>query len=288
MLKSELLPREDGIELSEKYWKSFDGLNLFSQCWYPSVKPRAVIYLIHGLGEHSSRYNSWSRKLSGEGFIVRAFDMRGHGKSEGQRGYCSDYMKLLKDIESFIEIDKGSDSSLPYFIYGHSLGGNLVLNFAMQNNIKASGIIVTSPWLELSNPPSKLKLFAAGIMSKLLPGLISSNGLKSEDLSRDLRISHAYKNDALVHDKIGVKLFTQIHRAGIRASISIYKINIPLLLMHGSDDNITSCRSSENFVRNSSDKTTFIDWQGGYHELHNDIDREKVFESLTSWINRRI
>ncbi len=285
MLKSELLCKVEDIELSEKYWKSFDGLTLFSQTWCPAENAKAVIHLIHGLGEHSSRYHSWAEKLAGERFIVRAFDLRGHGRSEGRRGYSSDYLKLLRDIDSFIGVEDDIYSSLPSFVYGHSLGGNLVLNYAIKNSLKINGLIVTSPWLELSNPPSKLKLFAAGIMSNLLPRLIASNELRPEDLSRDLRIAHAYKNDKLVHDKIGIKLFSQSYKAGIKASLSIYKINIPLLLMHGSDDSITSCRASNDFVRNSSDKTTYIEWQGGYHELHNDLDRDKVFESLASWLN---
>ncbi len=288
MLKSELLRKEEGLGFSENHWKTFDGLNLFSQTWYPLDNPRAVIHLIHGLGEHSGRYRSWAEKLAGEGFVIRAFDLRGHGKSEGRRGYSSGYSKMLNDIDSFIELERDSYDSIPSFIYGHSLGGNLALSYAIQKNSKVEGLIVTSPWLELTNPPSKPTILAASILSNFLPRLLAPNGLKPEDLSRDLRIAHAYKNDDLVHDKIGVKLFTQIYEAGIKASMSIYKINIPMLIMHGSNDNITSCRCSRNFVRNSSDKTTFIEWQGGYHELHNDLDRDKVFESIVSWINRYI
>ncbi len=288
MLKSELLRTEEGFENSENYWKSFDGLNLFSRTWHPSGKPRAVIHLIHGLGEHSGRYNAWAEKLSEQGFLVRSFDLRGHGKSEGKRGYSSAYAKLIKDLDTFIEIGKDIYSSLPSFIYGHSLGGNLVINYTIQNYCKIKGLIVTSPWLELTNPPSKITLFGVSVLSKIFPGLLSSNRLNPEDLSRDLRIVHAYKNDELVHNRIGIKLFTQICEAGAKASLSIYKINVPLLLMHGSNDKITSCKSSRNFVRNSSDRTTFIEWTDGYHELHNDLERDKVFNSLMSWLNKNI
>ncbi|MBN2524340.1 MAG: lysophospholipase [Bacteroidales bacterium] len=288
MLKSGLLSKEEGVDFSENYWKSADGLNLFSQSWHPSGNAKAVIHLIHGLGEHSGRYSYWAEKLVGEGFAVRAFDLRGHGRSEGKRGYSSGYYKLLNDIDTFLEIKEEVYSSIPSFLYGHSLGGNLVLNYAIQKNSAVDGLIVSSPWLELINPPSKPKLFAVHVISNLFPGLLAPNGLKPEDLSRDLRIVHSYKQDDLVHDRIGIKLFTEAYEAGIRASLSIYKINVPLLIMHGSEDRITSCKTSRNFVRNSSDKTTFIEWQGGYHELHNDLDREKVFESVVSWINRNI
>ena len=95
---------------------------------------------------------------------------------------------------------------------------------------KINGLVVTSPWLELTKPPSKIALYAVSILSNILPGLLRSNGLNPEDLSRDLRVVHAYKNDELVHDRIGIKLFTQIYEAGIKASMSIYKINVPLVL----------------------------------------------------------
>ena len=288
MLKSELLRTEEGFENSENYWKSFDGLNLFSRTWHPSGKPRAVINLIHGLGEHSGRYTSWAERLTDNGFLVRSFDLRGHGKSEGRRGYSSAYNRLIKDVDAFLEMGKEIYSSIPSFVYGHSLGGNLVINYIIQNNSQINGLIVTSPWLELTKPPSKLVLYVASILSNILPGLTTSNGLNSEDLSRDLRVVHAYKNDDLVHNRIGIKLFTQVYEAGIKASMSIYKINVPFLLMHGCEDKITSCKTSRNFVRNSSDKTIFIEWPGGYHELHNDLDRDKVFDSLISWLNKNI
>jgi alpha-beta hydrolase superfamily lysophospholipase len=288
MLKSDLLIKTDGIDISERFWKTSDGLNLYSQTWYPIDKPKAVVHLVHGLGEHSSRYYSWAERLTGEGFIVRSFDLRGHGKSEGRRGYSSNYRRLLRDIDVFIDQASETDSSLPSFIYGHSLGGNLVLNYAIQKSIRATGLIVTSPWLELTAPPSRLKLFAVRILSNILPGLTVKNGLKPEDLSRDLRVVHDYKKDPLVHDCVGIRFFRQTFEAGIRASMSVYKINVPLLVMHGSNDKITSSRASGDFVRNSSDKTTYIEWKGGYHELHNDIDKEKVFASMVSWIDSNI
>ena len=240
------------------------------------------------MGEHSNRYNAWAGLLADKGFVVRTFDLRGHGQSEGRRGYCSDYYKLIKDLETFFEEGKGEYPSLPSFFYGRSFGANLLLNYAIQKNINVNGLIVTAPWLELTNPPSRFKLLAVSILSNLLPGLLIPNGLKPEDLSRDLREVHSYKNDSLVHDRISIGLFIQTYEAGIKASMSIYKINVPLLVMHGSEDNITSCKSSRNFVRNSSDKTTFIEWEGAYHELHNDIDRDEVFESLIKWLNQNI
>jgi acylglycerol lipase len=288
MLKCEFLQSEGRIEHSEMYWKSHDGLNLYAQLWLPCSEPKALINLIHGFGEHSSRYDSWAKNLAREGFIVRSFDLRGHGRSDGKRGYASNYSMLINDLTNFIDKGKELFPALPVFIYGHNLGGNLILNYAIQTKVNFAGIIVTSPWLELKFKPSPFKLIIGNILKPILPGAIFKTGLKAEVVSRDLRIVHSYRNDNLVHDQISLRLYFQICENGIKALRSIYKINVPLLVMHGNSDDLTSCNASREFVRNASDKTTYVEWEGCFHELHNDIEKEKVFKTLTSWIIRYI
>ena len=116
MLKSELLRKESVMEHAENYWKSFDDINLYTQTWYASEKQLAVINLIHDFNEHSSRYTSWAQQLSKHGFTVRSFDLRGHGRSEGRRGYSPDYSRLLRDIELFIEHGKKEFPDIPVFL----------------------------------------------------------------------------------------------------------------------------------------------------------------------------
>ncbi len=286
MLKSEVLRKESVMEHAENYWKSFDGINLYSQTWFATNKQRAIINLIHGINEYSGRYALWAQQLAEQGFTVRSFDLRCHGRSEGRRGYCSSYSKLLKDLELFMEQGRNEFPNQPIFLYGQSFGGNLAINYAIQQNLNINGLIVTSPWLEPVKKYSRFQVILASLVSNFLPGLLLNNGMKAEDLSRDLRTVYNYSNDPLVHNKISVNLALQIIEAGRRASMSIYKINSPLLVMHGNSDSITSCKASKNFVRNASERTTFIEWEGGYHELHNDLNHEKVFESLVSWLNK--
>jgi alpha-beta hydrolase superfamily lysophospholipase len=288
MLKRELLRKERGIEHLESYWKSFDGTKLYSQTWLPEGKHKGVINLVHGFGEHSSRYNEWAGMLAREGYIVRAFDLRGHGRSEGKRGYARDYKRLLKDLSSFLRDGAELYPYFPAFIYGHSFGGNLVLNYAIQGSINISGIIVTSPWLELKFKPSPLKLLVGNLLKYIFPGAIFKTGLKAEIISRDLRIVHSYRNDKLVHEEISLKLFFQICENGLKALRSIYKINVPLLVMHGNRDELTSCHASQEFVRNAGKKTTYVEWEGGFHELHNDLDKEKVFKTAVEWLDKYI
>ena len=278
--------KESVMEHAENYWKSFDDINLYAQTWYAFEKQRGVIHLIHDFNEYSGRFAHWARLLSKQGFTVRSFDLRGHGRSEGRRGYSSGYYKLLKDMELFIELGKKDFSEIPNFLYGQGFGGNLAINYAIQQNLNLSGLIVTSPWLESVKKNSRAQVFMMQLFSIFFPSFMLNNEMKAEHMSRDLRVVYNYKNDSGIQNKMNVRLALQIAEAGEKASKSIYKINIPLLVMHGSDDNIVSCQASNNFVRNASELTTFIEWEGGYHELHNDLDHEKVFGSLLAWLNK--
>ena len=288
MLKSELLRNEGETDHTENYRQSSDGLKLYSQRWIPGSKIKAIITLIHGLGDHSGRYELWARNLASQGFMVNAMDLRGHGLSEGKRGYTSSYQKMIRDIQEFLDLILKEYPNLPHFLYGHSFGGNLVLNFAIQQTLTIRGLIITSPWLELKDKPGRWRLLMASISSIFLPWMTTKTGIRAEDISRDLRITHLYRTDPLVHDRIGVRLGLQTYEAGIRASRSIYKINVPMLVMHGEADNLTSCKATRDFVRNSSEKTSYIEWEGGFHELHNDIEKENVFEKLLEWLNKHI
>jgi acylglycerol lipase len=272
----------------ETSWKSFDGLILFSQTWLPDKKPKAIINLIHGLGEHSSRYNGWSNRFTDEGYIIRSFDMRGHGRSEGIRGHSSDYRNLIMDLSDFVSRGKEEFPALPEFIYGHSLGGNLVLNYAIENLLSVRGLIITSPWLELTHKPSSFIFGILSVLGRLMPSMLVNNGLDIKHISRDENEIEKYKNDSLVHEKISLGLGLQIIESGLRAASGIHKVNVPLLVLHGSDDEITSCRTTRNFVRHAGEKTTYIEFEGGYHELHNDIDNRIVFRSIIDWLEKQL
>lgn len=287
MLQSDLSKNHE-IKHSKFNWKTKDGKVLFAQKWDAGQNAKAAILLVHGLGEHSSRYAHWAGKLVNEGISVLTFDFRGHGQTPGKPGQVNDYNKLLDDIQLLLDQGKREFNNLPLFLYGHSMGGNLVTNFVINNTTDINGIILTSPWFELSNLPPQIKLSGALFLSKIMPWVIAKTNLKPEYISRELREVHLYKNDELIHNKLSLGLFRHVYEKGIVAKRSIYKINSPLLIMHGSDDQITSCQASRDFIMNASEKTTYIEWEGCYHELHNDIDREKVFYRLMEWINEQI
>ena len=177
---------------------------------------------------------------------------------------------------------------VPHFIYGQGFGGNLVLNYAIEEHRNVAGIIVSSPWLEpVKNRPRYLVLLGY-LLSIIYPGYRVKSNIKAEDLSRDLRVVYNYRSDSAVFNTMSLRLALDTLEAGRKTSISIYKINVPLLVMQGTADRIASCKASEKFVRNAGRYTTYLEWDGGFHELHNDLDRDQVFHSVVDWIEQHI
>jgi alpha-beta hydrolase superfamily lysophospholipase len=146
---------------------------------------------------------------------------------------------------------------------------------------------VASPWFTLAVRPNGFKLATAQMVRFLLPGLLFRSNLDATFLSRDPAVIEQYLHDPLVHNSILPKLFFEIEQNGLKASRSIFKINIPLLVMHGTADQITSCRKTRDFVMNAGKLTTFKEWPGAFHELHNEPIEQEVFTFLLQWLHKQ-
>ncbi len=268
-------------------WLTEDGLRLFAQRWLPMEHPKAIIAYVHGFKDHSDRFAPWARQLTSNGYGVVAFDLRGHGRSDGKRGHAAGFMSYIKDVGILTRYTRKNFPGIPMVLYGHSLGGNIVTNYLISSGLLPDAAVVTSPWFRLATNPSVFARIGARLLKYTLPGVLVRSDLDINGLSRDPEVAKAYAADPLVHNRISPKLFFDIEEYGEKASRSIYKINIPLLVMHGSADRITSCRQTREFVQNSGGRTTYREWPGAMHELHNDICREEVFQFLTDWLNRQ-
>jgi alpha-beta hydrolase superfamily lysophospholipase len=278
----------ESLSHGEYKWPSYDGLMLYAQSWMPAKKPRGIVNYIHGFKDHSNRFSKWAEKLTREGFGVMAIDLRGHGRSEGRRGYAPSFDHYLKDVQELCVQSRKKYDDIPQFLYGHSLGGNIVTNYLIRGLDLPDAAIITSPWFTLSFKPTMITLSAATIMRYLLPFVMIPSNLDPKGLSHDPRVVADYLNDPLVHNKISPRLFFEIEERGLKASRSIYKINIPLLVMHGAADPITSCRQTRAFVMNAGKRTTYKEWSGCFHELHNDTQSEEVFLFLVNWLNNQV
>jgi alpha-beta hydrolase superfamily lysophospholipase len=160
-----------------------------------------------------------------------------------------------------------------------------VLDYLLRRKPRVKGAIVTSPWLRLSFEPAKNKILLASLMKYLVPQLVQPSGLNVSHISHDISVVEKYKNDPLVHGKISVSLFDAAVKAGKYSLIHSSELGIPILLMHGSDDKITSPDGSREFT-GKTDKVELKIWEGGYHELHNEPFKDDVFKYIMNWISR--
>ena len=162
----------------ELEWFTNDGLKLFAQKWEPQAGLKGAVCLVHGLGEHSSRYRHWAERLNSAGYCLFAFDLRGHGRSAGKRGHAPSFDHHLDDIDLLVERASALHKGLPLFIYGHSLGGLLVLYYIIQRQPTLKGAVVTSPGLETGASENKFMVALASFLGKLLPAAAIANGLE--------------------------------------------------------------------------------------------------------------
>ncbi len=263
--------------------KGLEGNILFFRIYKPEKIPVAVICLVHGLSDHSGRYEHWASLFTKKGLALASIDLSGHGYSEGKRGHAS-FKRLYKDISSLLAETENIFPGVPVILYGHSLGGNLVLNYYITKKPKTIGMIISSPWLKLSSPPLIFKLVIAKIIKYFYPSYTVSDGLIPQNISRDPAIVQSYIYDKLVHGKISLRLYFDAAINGKKVIGKSYQINQPILLMHGSSDEITSYKGSSIFARNTSKFTTFKIWDGCFHELHNELNKQEIFEFIIDWL----
>ena len=274
------------MEISEWNWKSLDGLDMYARGWAPQGNPKAAIMLVHGHGEHVARYDHVADALTEKGYAMLGFDLRGHGKSGGPRGHTPSYNALMDDIASFSQQTEQRYPGLPRFLYGHSLGGNLVLNYALRRKPDLRGVIATGPWLKLAFDPPASQVTLARLTNGIAPGFTQHSKLNTQGLSHDQVVVAAYDNDPLVHDKISARLFMAIYESGLWALEHAAEFPLPLLLMHGAADPITSAKASQEFAQRAGNKVTLKIWDGMYHEIHNEVGKAEVFKTMLTWLEQ--
>jgi alpha-beta hydrolase superfamily lysophospholipase len=272
---------------TEYSWKASDGLEIFAQSWAPDGKARAVVALVHGLGEHSGRYPLLVEKLPPAGYAVNAYDLRGHGKSDGPRVYASSFEVLMDDIDRHLQQTRERFRGLPVFLYGHSLGGEQVLYYALRRSPSLAGVIATSPLLAPGIPVSPLKVAGAKLLARLVPRSIVSAEVPWDSLSRDSSVIEWAKNDPLYHEGVSTRLGVEFLRAGEWICCQD-TFPLPLLILQGTDDHHVSPQKSIEFAKKLSGDVTLEVFEGGRHELHNDLDRAKVAEIVLAWMGKRV
>ena len=265
-------------------WMSEDGLEMFARDWAPEGKARALVCLVHGLGEHSGRYAHVGETFTKAGYVLSGFDLRGHGKSGGQRGHFPSLAALMGDIHRHSALAQERHAGVPLFLYGHSLGGLLVLTYATYQAHSLKGVIATGAGLRSPILEQKTKMMLSKALGGLFPTMTIPTGLDPEGISRDPQVVQAYKEDPLVH---AVATLSSA-RVGIEAVDHAFAharaFPVPLLLMHGGADVLAYPWGSQEFAGLVGSLCTVKIWDGLSHEIHNEPEQAEVLKFALSWI----
>lgn len=261
--------------------------NRFYGQYWQGATTKAVVVLAHGMGEHSNRYTHVAQKLTDNGFAAVAFDHFGHGKTGGKRGHNPNFEAVLESVEKVIKKAKSVFPKKPIFLYGHSMGGNTIVNYVLRRNHDLKGAVATSPFLKLAFNPPAVKIFVGKLLQHIAPSLTMGNELDVNAISRDEKEVKSYIQDPLVHSKISPNYSIKFIETGKWAIQNGHKLAIPMLLVHGTEDSIIDYRGTEAFAKNSKHAKLKL-YEGGYHELHNDLCKEEMLQDVVDWLNSQL
>jgi len=270
------------------FFKTQDGSELYYQSWIPEKK-KGVLAVVHGLAEHSGRYQFLVDYFVKRGWALYLIDQRGHGKSPGPKLYAPNFETLVDDLEAFVHEVRSLEPKLPLFLVAHSFGGQVAVNYLARRPKELKGAILSGPNLKLAMSISCLKKMLGYAASRVLPTFLVPNDLTASWISHDPEVVKAYEDDPLVSHKISLKLGTAILDNIDQVMDLAPEIKTPVFILHGGDDKITSVEGSREFFEKLKlqDKTLKI-YPGFYHESFNEIGKEKVFADMDRWLEERI
>lgn len=274
-------------------WESPSKIKIYAQGWWPDQKkystPKGIILLIHGLGEHSSRYQHVAEFFTHHGFALLGCDRAGHGKSGGKRGHIARYEQVYDDIVKLHSEASRKFPKVPVFLYGHSMGGGIVIDYLLnKKHTGLKGVIATSPLLEPAFKPPAFLLFMGKLIRPIYPKFTQDNQLDPKLISQDPLVVEAYTKDPLIHSKVTSETAIGMLQSGEQSLNTVGKIQLPLLLLHGSKDGITSPQATQKFAQKATGDIQLKIWEGGYHELHNEPDKLEVLNYIYQWILQKL
>jgi acylglycerol lipase len=263
------------------------GYTLFIRSWRPSVAPRAVVAICHGVKSHSGYYGWTAEQLVANGIAVYALDLHGRGKSDGERFYLEKIQHYLDDVDSLLKLARSREPGLPVYLLGHSAGGVISSVYTLEHQQDLAGFICESFAFQVYAPDFALAVLKG--LSHLAPHA-HVLAFKNEDFSRDPRAVQFMNDDPLIaHEVQPTRTVAELVRADERLKVEFPLITLPVLILHGTADKVTKPAGSQFFYdrAGSKDKTLKL-YDGHVHDLLNDLGKEKVMGDIVAWLNARI
>ena len=274
---------------TEGTFKSVRDANIYYQGWLPDGDVKAVLFLVHGLGEYCGRYTNVFNHFVPLGYAVYGLDHLGHGKSDGEREVVVRFEDYTEPLTTYYNMVKGWQPGKPIFILGHSLGGLITCYYLLNHQADFKGAIISAPAIKVSDSISSMTISMGKILSAVAPkaGVLA---LDATGVSRDPEVVKAYINDPLVfHGKTPARLAAEMLKAMKRVTAEVDQITLPFIVIQGGADKLVDPAGAQMLYdkAGSKDKTLKV-YAGLYHEVHNEPERATMFKDLEAWLKAHV
>jgi alpha-beta hydrolase superfamily lysophospholipase len=277
------------MKYTEGKFKSVREANIYYKGWLPDGEVKAGLFLVHGLGEHCCRYDNHVNYFVPKGYAIYGLDHLGHGKSDGQQEVIERFSDYTDTLTIYYKMVKGWQAGKPIFIMGHSMGGLIASYYLLDHQADFNGAILSAPAIKVSDNISTTTITMGKMLSVIAPkaGVLA---LDPTGISRDPEVVKAYVEDPLVfHGKTPARLAAEMLKAMQRVTAEVEKITLPIIVVQGSEDRLIDPEGAQMLYdkAGSKDKTLKI-YQGAYHEVHNEPEREIMFKDVETWLASRL
>ena len=274
---------------AEGIFRGADGIELYYQCRQPEREARAVLAIVHGLGEHSGRYANVVHALVPRGYAVYGFDHRGHGRSRGQRGHIDSWDQYRGDVGAFLRLIEEREPHRPVFLMGHSMGALVVLDYLIHDSKGLRGAVISGAPIEPAGVAKPALVFVSRLLSRVCPRFPLRLALDTSALSRDAAVVRAYVKDPLVHGRFTARWGAEALAAVARVKARVDAVDVPVLFVHGEADRLNLAGGVRGYFEKIAyaDKTMLV-YPEMYHELHNDFGYDRYLSDLEQWLMRHL
>ncbi len=269
----------------EGTFKSVRDVNIYYKAWLPDGNVKAVLFLVHGLGEHCGRYTNVVNHFVPLGYAIYGLDHLGHGQSDGKREVVERFTDYTDTLTLYYEMVKGLQPGKPVFILGHSMGGLITCSYLLEHQANFKGAIISAPLIKIGDNISPMTILMGKILSRIAPK-VGVLGLDVAGVSRDPEVVRAYVEDPLVfHGKTPARLAAELLKAMMHVTAEADKIMLPFIVVQGSEDQLVDPGGAQLLYdkAGSKDKTLKI-YEGLYHEVHNEPERATMFKDVETWL----